>query len=190
VLRATVTERMQPGVVYTTFHFPESGANVITTENSDWATNCPEYKVTAVQVGHRCLRRCADHHQPCQPRDGAEGRCGALRIGTLAAVSAPTATARYAAQKFNLALRCSASCAATAVSPTRRRSPASQPGGGMKLDKLIAMANQIGTFFEAMPDREQAVADIANHLQKTWEPRMRREILACLGTADEARSSR
>jgi formate dehydrogenase major subunit len=36
--------------VYTTFHFPESGANVITTENSDWATNCPEYKVTAVQV--------------------------------------------------------------------------------------------------------------------------------------------
>ncbi|WP_295960865.1 formate dehydrogenase subunit alpha [Rhodoferax sp.] len=50
VLRALVTERMQPGVVYTTFHFPESGANVITTDNSDWATNCPEYKVTAVQV--------------------------------------------------------------------------------------------------------------------------------------------
>ena len=50
VLRALVTERVQPGVVYTTFHFPESGANVITTDNSDWATNCPEYKVTAVQV--------------------------------------------------------------------------------------------------------------------------------------------
>jgi len=50
VLRASVSERMQPGVVYTTFHFPESGANVITTDNSDWATNCPEYKVTAVQV--------------------------------------------------------------------------------------------------------------------------------------------
>ncbi len=50
VLRAVVTERMQPGVVYTTFHFPESGANVITTDNSDWATNCPEFKVTAVQV--------------------------------------------------------------------------------------------------------------------------------------------
>jgi formate dehydrogenase major subunit len=50
VLRALVTERVQPGVVYTTFHFPESGANVVTTENSDWATNCPEYKVTAVQV--------------------------------------------------------------------------------------------------------------------------------------------
>jgi formate dehydrogenase major subunit len=49
VLRATVTDRVQPGVVYTTFHFPESGANVVTTENSDWATNCPEYKVTAVQ---------------------------------------------------------------------------------------------------------------------------------------------
>jgi formate dehydrogenase major subunit len=50
VLRADITERVQPGVVYTTFHFPESGANVITTNNSDWATNCPEYKVTAVQV--------------------------------------------------------------------------------------------------------------------------------------------
>jgi len=52
VLRATITERVQPGVVYTTFHFPESGANVITTDNSDWATNCPEYKVTAVQLVH------------------------------------------------------------------------------------------------------------------------------------------
>ncbi|MCC7010320.1 MAG: formate dehydrogenase subunit alpha [Acidobacteria bacterium] len=50
VLRADVTERVRPGVVYTTFHFPESGANVVTTENSDWATNCPEYKVTAVEV--------------------------------------------------------------------------------------------------------------------------------------------
>lgn len=50
VLRALVTTKMQPGVVYTTFHFPESGANVVTTDNSDWATNCPEYKVTAVQV--------------------------------------------------------------------------------------------------------------------------------------------
>ena len=50
VLRAKIAERMQPGVIYTTFHHPESGANVITTDNSDWATNCPEYKVTAVQV--------------------------------------------------------------------------------------------------------------------------------------------
>jgi formate dehydrogenase major subunit len=50
VLHALITERMQPGVVYTTFHHPFSGANVITTDNSDWATNCPEYKVTAVQV--------------------------------------------------------------------------------------------------------------------------------------------
>jgi formate dehydrogenase major subunit len=52
-LRAVVTERMQPGVVYTTFHHPESGVNVVTTDNSDWATNCPEYKVTAVQVALR-----------------------------------------------------------------------------------------------------------------------------------------
>ena len=50
VLRAVVTDRVPMGVVYTTFHFPESGANVVTTENSDWATNCPEYKVTAVEI--------------------------------------------------------------------------------------------------------------------------------------------
>ncbi len=50
VLRADITERVKPGVVYTTFHHPVSGANVVTTDNSDWATNCPEYKVTAVQV--------------------------------------------------------------------------------------------------------------------------------------------
>ena len=49
-LRAEITERVPPGVVYTTFHHPVTGANVITTEFSDWATNCPEYKVTAVQV--------------------------------------------------------------------------------------------------------------------------------------------
>ena len=50
VLRAVVTEKIHPGVVYTTFHFPETNANVVTTDNSDWATNCPEYKVTAVEV--------------------------------------------------------------------------------------------------------------------------------------------
>jgi formate dehydrogenase major subunit len=49
-LRALITDRMAPGVVYTTFHRPETQANVVTTEYSDWATNCPEYKVTAVQV--------------------------------------------------------------------------------------------------------------------------------------------
>ena len=49
-LRARVSDRVPQGVVHTTFHHPGSGANVITTENSDWATNCPEYKVTAVQI--------------------------------------------------------------------------------------------------------------------------------------------
>jgi formate dehydrogenase major subunit len=49
-LPARISERMQPGVVYTTFHHAMTGANVVTTEFSDWATNCPEYKVTAVQV--------------------------------------------------------------------------------------------------------------------------------------------
>jgi len=50
VLRAQISSKIAPGVVYTTFHFPETNANVVTTENSDWATNCPEYKVTAVEV--------------------------------------------------------------------------------------------------------------------------------------------
>ncbi|MBY4892427.1 formate dehydrogenase subunit alpha [Rhodobacteraceae bacterium N5(2021)] len=50
-LRATLTDKVVPGVVYTTFHHPDTQANVITTDHSDWATNCPEYKVTAVQVG-------------------------------------------------------------------------------------------------------------------------------------------
>jgi formate dehydrogenase major subunit len=49
-LRALITERVAPGVIYTTFHHPSTQANVVTTEFSDWATNCPEYKVTAVQV--------------------------------------------------------------------------------------------------------------------------------------------
>ncbi|HEU5469863.1 MAG TPA: formate dehydrogenase subunit alpha, partial [Actinophytocola sp.] len=52
-LHAVITDRVPVGVVYTTFHHPVTGANVVTTENSDWATNCPEYKVTAVQVGLR-----------------------------------------------------------------------------------------------------------------------------------------
>jgi len=49
-LRATVTDRVAPGVVYTTFHHAVTQANVVTTDFSDWATNCPEYKVTAVQI--------------------------------------------------------------------------------------------------------------------------------------------
>ncbi|HXZ17669.1 MAG TPA: molybdopterin-dependent oxidoreductase, partial [Roseiarcus sp.] len=65
-LRARVTERVQPGVVYTTFHHPGTGANVVTTDNSDWATNCPEYKVTAVQV------RRTNHLSDWQTRDQAE----------------------------------------------------------------------------------------------------------------------
>jgi formate dehydrogenase major subunit len=59
-LRARIDDRMPVGVVYTTFHHPVTGANVVTTENSDWATNCPEYKVTAVQVALR---------QPAAERD-------------------------------------------------------------------------------------------------------------------------
>jgi formate dehydrogenase major subunit len=66
-LVAKISERMQPGIVYTTFHHPNSGANVVTTDNSDWATNCPEYKVTAVQV------RRTNHFSDWQERDREEG---------------------------------------------------------------------------------------------------------------------
>jgi len=59
-LKAVLSERMAPGVVYTTFHHPETGANVVTTELSDWATSCPEYKVTAVEVA------AANHRSPWQ----------------------------------------------------------------------------------------------------------------------------
>ncbi len=58
-LRAQVTDRVAPGVVYTTFHHPTTQANVVTSEYSDWATNCPEYKVTAVQVA-------PSNHRPWQ----------------------------------------------------------------------------------------------------------------------------
>jgi formate dehydrogenase major subunit len=65
-LHAKISERMQPGVVYTTFHHPVTGANVVTTDYSDWATNCPEYKVTAVQV------RRTNHFSDWQLRDREE----------------------------------------------------------------------------------------------------------------------
>ena len=65
-LRAEITERVQPGVVYTTFHHPATGANVVTTDYSDWATNCPEYKVTAVEV------RRTNHYSDWQERNRGE----------------------------------------------------------------------------------------------------------------------
>ena len=71
-LKATITERVQPGVVYTTFHDPETGANVVTTEYSDWATNCPEYKVTAVQVAPAVHRSMWQHQ--LQERAKTQGR--------------------------------------------------------------------------------------------------------------------
>ncbi|WP_028878004.1 formate dehydrogenase subunit alpha [Terasakiella pusilla] len=68
-LRAKVSHRMQPGTVYTTFHHAVSGTNIVTTNNSDWATNCPEYKVTAVQVEptHR-LHNWERMHAPIEER--------------------------------------------------------------------------------------------------------------------------
>ena len=83
-LHAKITERVQPGVVYTTFHHAETGANVVTTDYSDWATNCPEYKVTAVQV--RRTNHFSDWQVARSGRGGlvapdreSLGRCGRVR---------------------------------------------------------------------------------------------------------------
>jgi predicted molibdopterin-dependent oxidoreductase YjgC len=121
VLRARVTRKMQPGVVYTTFHHPESGANVITTDSSDWATNCPEYKVTAVQVTRLPGRE--------------------------------------------------ALAAAEMVSHAESR--------------LVWMANRIGQFYAAQPDRAEALVSIASHIEKFWEPRMRRQFAEHLAGGGE-----
>lgn len=59
----------------------------------------------------------------------------------------------------------------------------------MDVNNLITMANQIGTFFESMPDRQQAVQDIANHIRRFWDPRMRRAILNSLDQHNEERLS-
>ncbi|WP_374380859.1 formate dehydrogenase subunit alpha [Dongia sp.] len=76
-LKAVISDRMQPGVVYTTFHHVGTGANVITTDFSDWATNCPEYKVTAVEV------RLSNHQSEWQ-REYALFRDAARRIAKAA----------------------------------------------------------------------------------------------------------
>jgi formate dehydrogenase major subunit len=78
-LRAKITDRVQAGVVYTTFHNPETAANVVTTDFSDWATNCPEYKVTAVQV------------RLTNQRSGWQDRYAALREETTRIAGSATA---------------------------------------------------------------------------------------------------
>src|SRR5947209_9175723 len=79
-LRAEITDRVSPGVVYTTFHHPDTQANVITTDFSDWATNCPEYKVTAVQISpsngptdwQKTYEEQARHSRRIAPAEAAE----------------------------------------------------------------------------------------------------------------------
>lgn len=74
-LHAQISDRVPPGVVYTTFHHPVTGANVVTTENSDWATNCPEYKVTAVQVT-RTHAPTDEHEEPVAEQPATEQLVG------------------------------------------------------------------------------------------------------------------
>jgi formate dehydrogenase major subunit len=162
VLRAKVSARMQPGVVYTTFHFPASGANVVTTDASDWATNCPEYKVTAVQV------------RPMQQPSAWQRDY-----------------ARFNAEQGDLFEQRSSAAATEAINETEtvsapKRKPQRQPQENDRVDNmpdqqhLIGMACQIGQFFDSMPSRNEALAGIADHIKRFWEPRMRRALLAAL----------
>ena len=77
-LKAKIADRMPQGVVYTTFHHPVTGANVITTENSDWATNCPEYKVTAVQV--TIANRPSEWQEEWEVREHENKRIGSKKV--------------------------------------------------------------------------------------------------------------
>jgi formate dehydrogenase major subunit len=74
MLHARISDRIPQGVVYTTFHYPVTGANVVTTEHSDWATNCPEYKVTAVQVSPVHVPRGDGDRAPAADSAGHTGR--------------------------------------------------------------------------------------------------------------------
>jgi len=87
VLKAVVSPRMQPGVVYTTFHHPGSGTNVITTERKDWATSCPEYKVTAVEV--RLTNEAGDWRRLNQLEDGATSAVAGSEVAGIAGGAAP-----------------------------------------------------------------------------------------------------
>lgn len=128
ILRAVLDDRLQPGLVFTTFHFPESRTNALITSSSDWATNCPEYKVTAVQVR----------------------RVDATMDSPSFVDELPPA--------FDLP------------------------------HKLVEMANQIGEFFAAQPEREAAVRAIAEHLEKFWHPTMRERLVQCLQTEEHSLS--
>ena len=152
VLRARVTERVQPGVVYTTFHFPESGANVITTDNSDWATNCPEYKVTAVQATRvtqpsewqKRFREFTDTQE-----DAPEERRRRCLRRQVARGGRPTARAARR-------------------TPTARITWCRWP-----TTSAISFAPRSGAKMRS--------AAIANHIRKYWTPRMRQKILAHVG---------
>ncbi len=112
-LRAQITDRVAPGVVYTTFHHPDTQANVVTTDFSDWATNCPEYKVTAVQLSPRTARapgRRDTRSSPPKPPHRATSR---RRNRAMRAV-VPRRTRGW--RRHGLA-------AASALSRKRRRSP-------------------------------------------------------------------
>ena len=56
----------------------------------------------------------------------------------------------------------------------------------MDINNLIHMANQIGAFFEGMPDHVEALEGVAQHLKKFWEPRMRRALLAYVDGDDNS----
>ena len=144
-LTALVSERMPAGVVYTTFHHPVTGANVVTTENSDWATNCPEYKVTAVQV----------------------------EVVTEAA-RAEASAARTGARRGDGRRHRGDGAAAMTGSPVP---------SGHGVPPVVRLGHDLVRNFEALPP-DQAAVEIATHIRKFWEPRMRQELLARIRWGD------
>jgi formate dehydrogenase subunit delta len=48
----------------------------------------------------------------------------------------------------------------------------------VRIERLVAMANDIGAFFDAEPDKAEGAKSVANHLRRFWDPRMRRQIIA------------
>jgi formylmethanofuran dehydrogenase subunit D len=103
----TITDKVSPGVVYTTFHHPDTQANVITTDFSDWATNCPEYKVTAVQVAvQRPVRMAGGVQRPGHPvaPDSGGGMIGARATPRLVFGSLGSAGGRVLPEEVAVAL--------------------------------------------------------------------------------------
>ena len=124
-----ITDRVAPGVVYTTFHHPDTQANVVTTDYSDWATNCPEYKVTAVQVSpSNGPSEWQEHYQRTAPPEPPHRRAGCRRGG----MSGLCPLRRQCRRVARAAWRGGELAPASARSPKKPRSPSPTTASPMR----------------------------------------------------------